>query len=75
MTKQVLDQEMRNKVGQLFMVGFDALEPDAHITRLIMEQRIGGVILFRRNVHTPSPGGRAVPQPARDQRAYPAIRS
>lgn len=54
MTKQVLDQEMRNKIGQLFMVGFDALEPDAHITRLIMEQRIGGVILFRRNVHTPA---------------------
>ncbi|SHH56437.1 beta-N-acetylhexosaminidase [Massilia sp. CF038] len=54
MTEQVQDQEMRNKIGQLFMVGFDALEPDAHITRLITEQRIGGVILFRRNVHTPA---------------------
>jgi len=36
------------------MAGFDALEPDAHITRLILEQQIGGVILFRRNVHTPA---------------------
>lgn len=40
-------------IGQLFMVGFDGLEPDAAIERLIRERRIGGVILFRRNVHTP----------------------
>jgi beta-N-acetylhexosaminidase len=40
-------------IGQLFMVGFDGLEPDAAIGRLIRERRVGGVILFRRNVHTP----------------------
>jgi beta-N-acetylhexosaminidase len=44
---------LRKKVGQLFMVGFDALEANEHITRMIREQHIGGVILFRRNVHTP----------------------
>lgn len=54
MMEQGMGQEMRSKIGQLFMVGFDALEPDEHITRLILDQRIGGVILFRRNVHTPS---------------------
>jgi beta-N-acetylhexosaminidase len=45
---------LQQKIGQLFMVGFDALEPNEAITRLIREQRVGGVILFRRNVHTPA---------------------
>jgi len=44
---------LKQKIGQLFMVGFDALEANEHIARMIREQRIGGVILFRRNVHTP----------------------
>ncbi len=35
------------------MVGFDGLVPNAHIERLIREYRVGGVILFRRNVDTP----------------------
>ena len=52
--KKAPDQATRSKIGQLFMVGFDALEPDEHITRLILERQIGGVILFRRNVHTPA---------------------
>lgn len=46
--------ELKQKIGQLFMVGFDALEANDNIKRLIREQRIGGVILFRRNVHTPA---------------------
>ena len=45
--------ELKQKIGQLFMVGFDALEANDNIKRLIREQRVGGVILFRRNVHTP----------------------
>ncbi|MBM3116491.1 beta-N-acetylhexosaminidase [Jeongeupia naejangsanensis] len=49
-----MNHELRSKVGQLFMVGFDALEVNDHITRMIREQRVGGVILFRRNVHTPA---------------------
>ncbi|HEY8024117.1 MAG TPA: beta-N-acetylhexosaminidase [Burkholderiaceae bacterium] len=48
-----MSQELKQKVGQLFMVGFDALVANDHIKRLIREQRVGGVILFRRNVHTP----------------------
>ncbi|WP_308447124.1 beta-N-acetylhexosaminidase [Chitiniphilus shinanonensis] len=43
----------RAEIGQCFMVGFDGLEPDAHIERLIREYRVGGVILFRRNVDHP----------------------
>ena len=48
-----LAHKVAHKIGQLFMVGFDGLAPDAAIARLIREQRVGGVILFRRNVHTP----------------------
>lgn len=49
-----MDQDAQHNIGQLFMVGFDALEPNDHIIGLIRERRIGGVILFRRNVHTPA---------------------
>ncbi|CAH1214300.1 Beta-hexosaminidase [Paenibacillus allorhizoplanae] len=41
---------LREKVGQLFACGFDALEPNPHIKQLIEEYGIGGVIYFRRNV-------------------------
>jgi beta-N-acetylhexosaminidase len=47
-----MNQELRRKIGQLFMVGFDGLEPDDHITRLIQQQYVGGIILFRRNVQS-----------------------
>ncbi|CDG81011.1 beta-N-acetylhexosaminidase [Janthinobacterium agaricidamnosum] len=47
-------QGLQQKVGQLFMVGFDALQANDHIRQLIRQQKIGGVILFRRNVHTPA---------------------
>ncbi|PRC92323.1 Glycosyl hydrolase family 3 N terminal domain [Solimicrobium silvestre] len=48
-----MNQELRKKIGQLFMVGFDALEVNPHITRQIQEQKVGGIILFRRNVQSP----------------------
>lgn len=35
------------------MVGFDGLEPNDHIRRLIQHYQVGGIILFRRNVQTP----------------------
>jgi len=35
------------------MVGFDGTEVNGHIRRMILEYRVGGVILFRRNVGTP----------------------
>ena len=46
--------DLNKKIGQLFMVGFDGLEVNEHITRMILEQQVGGVILFRRNVDTPA---------------------
>lgn len=45
---------LRHKIGQLLMAGFDGHEPDAHIEGLIRQHHLGGVILFRRNIHTPA---------------------
>ena len=44
---------LQQKIGQLLMVGFDALQPNAHIETLLRQGQVGGVILFRRNVATP----------------------
>ena len=41
---------LREKIGQLFMVGFDGTEPPPTLVDLIRNYFIGGVILFRRNI-------------------------
>lgn len=41
---------LRQKVGQMFICGFETLEPNAAVTQLIEQYGIGGVIYFRRNV-------------------------
>lgn len=37
-------------IGQLFMVGFYGTTPSPEIVELIQQQRVGGIILFSRNV-------------------------
>lgn len=44
--------ELFRRVARLFVVGFDGLSPDRHIKRLI-DDGVGGVILFKRNVESP----------------------
>lgn len=41
---------MKRKIGQMVMCGFHGTEPSEDIIRLIREERIGGVIYFRRNL-------------------------
>jgi len=41
---------LKSKVGKLLMVGFDGLQPGDHLKRMMKDYRVGGVILFRRNV-------------------------
>ncbi len=41
------------KIGQLIMFGFDALELNDHAIRLIKEYKAGNVLLFARNIKTP----------------------
>jgi beta-N-acetylhexosaminidase len=44
---------LEEKIGQLFMFGFDALDINDHVLKLIKDYKIGNVILFARNVKTP----------------------
>lgn len=44
---------IEEKVGQLLMAGFEGLEPPDYILEWLSEGRLGGVILFRRNVESP----------------------
>ncbi|WP_058301248.1 beta-N-acetylhexosaminidase [Gorillibacterium timonense] len=44
---------LEQKVGQLFMAGFDGLTPTDGILDLIRENSLGGVIYFRRNIGDP----------------------
>jgi beta-N-acetylhexosaminidase len=41
---------LKEKIGQLFLCGFEGLVPTKDILKLIEEYGIGGVILFRRNL-------------------------
>jgi len=45
--------ELRELVGQMFMVDFTGLEPSGDVEHLIAEEGIGGVILFDKNIAAP----------------------
>ncbi|MBI3609417.1 MAG: beta-N-acetylhexosaminidase [Nitrospirae bacterium] len=45
---------LKEKIGQIFMVGFDGVGPSKTLLRFIKEFHIGGVILFARNLQSPS---------------------
>jgi len=44
---------LEEKIGQLMIVGFDGTEKNGHISELIEEKNIGGVIYFDRNMSSP----------------------
>jgi beta-N-acetylhexosaminidase len=44
---------LEEKIGQLFMFGFDATDINDHALKLIKDYKVGNVILFARNVKTP----------------------
>ncbi len=44
---------IKQKIGQLLMVGFDGLSPSREIRELITKYHVGGVILFERNIKSP----------------------
>lgn len=45
---------LEEKVGQMMMVGFHGLEPPKYLLEWLAEGRIGGVILFARNIASPA---------------------
>ncbi|WP_054957675.1 beta-N-acetylhexosaminidase [Paenibacillus dakarensis] len=52
MNLRVSDLTLEQKVGQMFICGFDALTPNDHAKKLIQDYHVGGIVYFRRNVHT-----------------------
>jgi beta-N-acetylhexosaminidase len=44
---------LEEKIGQMLFVGFYGYEAPLHITEWLKEGKIGGVILFARNINTP----------------------
>ncbi|MFW5787660.1 MAG: beta-N-acetylhexosaminidase [Halanaerobiales bacterium] len=47
------DMSLKQKVGQLFQVGFSGTEITSEIEELIKEDYIGGIIYFSRNIENP----------------------
>ncbi len=47
---QISDNELRDKIGQLLVVGFVGTQPNEYIIEAIEEYRVGGVILFDVNL-------------------------
>jgi len=45
---------LKEKLGQLVMAGFEGTRSSKALTRLVATTRVGGVILFRRNVESPA---------------------
>lgn len=46
------DLTLEQKVGQMFICGFNALTPNEHANILIEQFQVGGICYFRRNVKT-----------------------
>ncbi len=49
-----MNLSLEEKIGQLFVFGFDATEVDDHAIELIRKHKVGNVILFTRNVESPA---------------------
>lgn len=45
--------ELRQKIGQSFIIGFKDQEPSADVKKFIADNSIGGTILFSRNIDNP----------------------
>ncbi|MFB6156174.1 MAG: beta-N-acetylhexosaminidase [Haloferacaceae archaeon] len=51
--QRIADLSLREKVGQLFLVGFDGTTLSPPVERFVDEWGLGGVVYFSRNVSTP----------------------
>lgn len=47
---KIEQMSLKEKLGQLFMVGFDTTEIDNNIIKLISEYKCGNIVLFARNI-------------------------
>jgi len=51
--KLIGEMSLDEKIGQLFIIGFQGTAPDDALNGLIIQKHIGGVILFKRNINSP----------------------
>lgn len=49
---KVSSLSLEQKIGQMFICGFDSLTPNDHAKKLIQDYHVGGIVYFRRNVQT-----------------------
>jgi len=49
-----MNENLRRKIGQLFVIGYQGLEPSQEVLAFVEEWGIGGVIVFARNLEAPS---------------------
>ncbi|MGH2502979.1 MAG: glycoside hydrolase family 3 protein, partial [Ktedonobacterales bacterium] len=52
MARDASELTLDQRLGQLFMVGFEGLAPTPDVIELIQRDHVGGVILFSRNCHS-----------------------
>ncbi|MGL5693215.1 MAG: beta-N-acetylhexosaminidase, partial [Peptostreptococcaceae bacterium] len=43
---------LEEKIGQMILAGFDGTEVSESLVKLVQEQKIGGIILFKRNIES-----------------------
>jgi beta-N-acetylhexosaminidase len=63
---------LEEKIGQMCFVGFDGIEAPPHILEWLAAGRIGGVILFARNIGTPKQVA-ALTQSLHEAARYPIL--
>ncbi|HOY67165.1 MAG TPA: beta-N-acetylhexosaminidase [Candidatus Ozemobacteraceae bacterium] len=49
-----MDNQLRRRIGNLFVIGYQGLEPSPEVLAFVEEWGIGGVIVFARNLADPS---------------------
>jgi beta-N-acetylhexosaminidase len=47
------NMSLDEKIGQMFIIGFEGSKPDDTLKEMICEKHVGGVVLFRRNIANP----------------------
>lgn len=50
--EKIKNMSLDEKIGQLFIVGFDGTSPSAELEQLIKDKHVGGVIFFSKNVES-----------------------
>lgn len=63
---------LEQKIGRMLHIGFDGLEPPDYVLEWLAKGQVGGVVLFRRNLHDPAQVAKLV-QMCRDAAPHPIL--